>query len=63
MSQCDTYGNAVMVGDTAYDVIGAKAHNIPCIGVAWGYGNIQKMKDAGAISIAYTMDELYEQLK
>ena len=63
LSQCDTYGNAVMVGDTAYDVIGAKAHNIPCIGVAWGYGNIQKMKDAGAISIAYTMDELYEQLK
>jgi tRNA threonylcarbamoyladenosine biosynthesis protein TsaB len=34
LSQCDAKSNAVMVGDTAYDVIGAKAHNIPCIGVS-----------------------------
>ena len=63
LSQCDAQSNAVMVGDTAYDVIGAKAHNIPCIGVAWGYGSITDMENAGAISIAHTMDELYELLK
>lgn len=63
LSQCDAKSNAVMVGDTAYDVIGAKAHSIPCIGVAWGYGSIADMKNAGAISIAHTMEELYELLK
>lgn len=63
LSQCDARDNAVMVGDTAYDVIGAKAHSIPCIGVSWGYGTISDMESAGAISIAHTMDELYEQLK
>ena len=63
LSQCDAQSNAVMVGDTAYDVIGAKAHNIPCIGVAWGYGSIADMENAGAIAIAHTMNELYELLK
>ena len=63
LSQCDAKNNAIMVGDTAYDVIGAKAHNIPCIGVSWGYGNIADMENAGAVSIAHTMEELYEQLK
>ena len=63
LSQCDAQDNAVMVGDTAYDVIGAKAHNIPCIGVSWGYGTISDIESAGAISIAHTMDELYELLK
>ena len=63
LSQYDAQDNAVMVGDTAYDVIGAKAHNIPCIGVSWGYGTISDIESAGAISIAHTMDELYELLK
>jgi len=63
LSQCNTNGNAVMVGDTAYDVIGAKAHNIPCIGVSWGYGTIADMEQAGAASIAYTMEQLYNLLR
>lgn len=63
LSQWDTAGNAVMVGDTAYDVIGAKVHSIPCIGVSWGYGTVESMQQAGALSIAYTVAELYEQLK
>ena len=54
--------NAIMVGDTAFDVIGAKAHCIPTIGVSWGYGEVKDMEEAGAIGIANTMDELYEML-
>ena len=53
---------AIMVGDTEFDVIGAAAHGIPTVGVSWGYGKVQDMIDAGAASIAYTMDELYEYL-
>ena len=52
----------VMVGDTAYDVIGAASHGIPTIGVSWGYGKAEDMIAAGAIAIADTMDTLYELL-
>ena len=63
LSQCEEQDRAVMVGDTAYDVIGAKAHGIPCIGVSWGYGSIKEMEEAGAIAIAHTMEQLYDLLK
>lgn len=53
-------GQTVMVGDTAYDVIGAAQHGIPTIGVSWGYGEIADMENAGAIAIANTMEEMVE---
>lgn len=55
-------GQTIMVGDTAYDVIGAAAHGIPTIGVSWGYGEVKDMEEAGAIAVADTMDELVELL-
>ena len=55
-------GQTLMVGDTAFDVIGAAAHGIPTIGVAWGYGEVADMEAAGAVAIARTMDELVELL-
>ena len=54
--------NAVMVGDTSYDVIGAKAHGMPAIGVSWGYGKIADMEAAGAAAIASTMEQLLQLL-
>ena len=48
----------VLVGDTKYDILGAKAHGIPAIGVGWGYGKVEEMEEAGAVGIAETMDEL-----
>ena len=63
LNQCGDYDRKIMVGDTAFDVIGAKAHGIPTVGVAWGYGKVEDMENAGAISIAHTMDELFEALK
>lgn len=55
-------GQTLMVGDTAFDVIGAAAHGIPTIGVTWGYGEVADMEKAGAIAIAHTMDELISLL-
>ncbi len=52
----------VMVGDTAFDVIGAKAHGIPTVGVAWGYGKAEDMMAAGAVAVARDVDELYLML-
>ena len=54
--------SAIMVGDTVFDIVGATAHGIPAIGVSWGYGSVQEMKNAGAIAIVHTMEELYNQL-
>lgn len=55
--------NAIMVGDTAFDILGAAAHAIPAIGVAWGYGKVQDMRDAGAVAIADTVGELLQLLE
>lgn len=51
--------DTIMVGDTAFDVIGANAHGIPTIGVAWGYGKVEDMRSAGAAAIANSVEELY----
>lgn len=51
-------GTRIMIGDTKYDVLGAAQHGIPTIGVSWGYGDVQEMKDAGAMAIAATPQEL-----
>lgn len=52
--------DAVMVGDTEFDVIGAAAHGIPTIGVSWGYGDTGAMERAGAAAIAHNAAELLE---
>lgn len=54
--------NILMVGDTDYDVLGAAAHGIPTIGVAWGYGSVESMQKAGAVAIAETMEDLHRLL-
>ena len=61
LDQCGAE-DPIMVGDTAFDVIGAKAHGIPTIGVAWGYGKVEDMTAAGAVAIADTPEELLELL-
>lgn len=62
MEQNGRADNMVMVGDTKFDVLGAKEHGIPCIGVSWGYGEVKDMEDAGAAAIANSTQELLELL-
>ena len=62
LRQAETDGEIVMVGDTAYDVLGAKMHGIPTIGVSWGYGKVEDMEKAGAAAIVHTMQELFDAL-
>lgn len=52
----------VMVGDTHYDVLGAAAHGIATIGVAWGYGKVEDMRSAGAADIVDTPAQLLQKL-
>ena len=63
LQQHGTEEPMVMVGDTVFDILGAAAHGIPAVGVAWGYGSVEEMKKAGAAAIAATMDELLSILQ
>lgn len=62
LDACGKTREMVMVGDTKYDMLGAKAHNIPGIGVSWGYGTTQELLDSGAVAIADTPEALLELL-
>lgn len=53
----------IMVGDTKFDVLGAKHHGIKTIGVSWGYGEVSEMQQAGAVAIADSMDALLSILR
>ena len=63
LAQSGAKEDMVMVGDTKYDVLGAKAHGIPTIGVSWGYGSAEEMMEAGAVAIADTTQQLLELIK
>ena len=58
LQKAENSENAIMVGDTAFDVIGASIHGIATIGVSWGYGSVDSMLQAGAIAIADSTEEL-----
>ncbi len=40
--------DTVMIGDRKFDIIGASNHGIRSIGVLWGYGGEQELREAGA---------------
>jgi phosphoglycolate phosphatase len=48
----------VMVGDRKHDIIAAHANDIPAIGVLWGIGSQQELRDAGADALVENADEL-----
>ncbi|MDE3130088.1 MAG: HAD hydrolase-like protein [Acidobacteriota bacterium] len=49
---------AVMVGDRRYDVEGAAAHGLPTIGVLWGAGSEQELREAGATVLVAAPPEI-----
>jgi len=54
--------DCVLVGDTKYDVAGAHAAGIACIGVRYGYAAPGELESAGADAIAEDLDELEKML-
>lgn len=55
--------SVVMIGDREHDILGAKEHNIPGIGVLYGYGDLEELSAAGAISIVASVAQLATQLQ
>lgn len=54
----DKKDRVVLVGDTKYDALGAKAIGIDCVGVSYGYGTEEELKENGAVKICKTPGEL-----
>ena len=48
----------IMVGDRKHDLAGAIANNMTPVGVAYGYGSIEELEDAGATAIAQAPADL-----
>lgn len=55
-------GDAVMIGDTAFDMMAAGNAGVRPVGVAWGYHEPEELARAGAEFIAATPAELSEYL-
>ena len=49
----------VMVGDREHDVKGAARNGLPCIGAVYGYGSAEELSAAGAVALAYTVQDLH----
>jgi phosphoglycolate phosphatase len=47
----DSGPHVVMVGDRDHDVEGAHLNAIDCIGVTWGFGSVEELTGAGAVTV------------
>ena len=54
--------DCVLIGDTKYDVAGAHAAGLRCIGVRYGYAAPGELEEAGADAIAEDLTELQKML-
>ena len=52
----------IMVGDTKYDILGAKACGIEGMGVLYGFGTREELETAGAAALAETPEQMAEIL-
>jgi phosphoglycolate phosphatase len=51
LAQLGAVEAAVMVGDRSFDVVGAHANGLPCIGVTWALADDDELRAAGADAI------------
>ncbi len=54
---------AIMVGDREHDVLGAKEVGLQCIGVLYGYGDLEELENAGANYIAKKPEDILKILE
>jgi phosphoglycolate phosphatase len=49
---------SLMIGDTSFDIMMAKAAGAQVIGVGWGYQTVDELEQSGADDIAKTPEDL-----
>ncbi|MGN0352670.1 MAG: HAD hydrolase-like protein [Roseburia sp.] len=52
-----------LVGDTKFDVLGAKEFGIDCIGVSYGFGTKEDLEAAGAVTVCVDLKEVLAYLR
>ena len=52
----------LMIGDRKYDVVGASAFGVACLGVRYGYSDPGELEEAGAIAVVDTVSDLEQYL-
>ena len=55
-------GETVMIGDTTFDILMARAASVLAIGVGWGYHEADELAEAGASAVAEDFDALLRLL-
>jgi phosphoglycolate phosphatase len=55
--------NAIMIGDTTYDMIMAENAGVKSVGVTWGYHPEDELKSSGANHIIHHISELINLVK
>lgn len=54
--------DATMIGDRAFDAIGARANGMPFLGALYGYGSLDELREAGATRWVEHPDQLASAL-
>lgn len=58
MNNIKDKSKVIMVGDRKYDIIGAKKNDLDSIGVLFGFGDYEELRDAGATYIAKSVSDI-----
>ena len=53
----------ILIGDTNFDVDGAKAAGIECIGVSWGFDSVEEMLEHGALEVFDYPEEVLDYIE
>lgn len=53
----------ILIGDTKFDVLGAKKAGIDCIGITWGFGTKEDLETTGAAGIFDSCEEVLEYIE
>lgn len=56
-------GQAVLVGDTRFDALGAAEAGIACIGVTYGFGTREELEQGGAVAVFDSMKEVADYIE
>ncbi|MCH4177143.1 MAG: HAD family hydrolase [Streptococcaceae bacterium] len=54
---------SVMIGDRKHDIIGAKINHISSIGVTWGFGSLDELRQNGANEIVNQPNEIWKYVQ
>lgn len=54
----DNKKEVILIGDTRFDVLGAKAVGIDCVGVTYGFGTKEELIESGVVHVCNSMEEV-----